>query len=164
MLHINFTHVNKICTLIILIFIVAGCKKDAKQTQPTVDNSTLIVGSWGRTKTIDTVNTAGHIDIDSANVSNDYGFVFKSDGTGSVSQLNLKVEDITYAILTGKIGIKVSQAYNADGTPSSVHIIPYSVNFIKLTTTELVLRRDTMMILSGSTPSRVITIDRYRKL
>ena len=158
---------NKIYFLIILIFFAAGCKKDAKQpnkqTQPTVSNSTLIVGTWARSKTIDTVNTAGTIQIDSANVNNDFGYVFKSDGTGSQSQLNLKVADIKYTMLTGKIGITVTQAYNQDGTPSAVHVIPFSINFIKLTSNELVLRRDTTMILSGTTPSRVITVDHYSK-
>jgi hypothetical protein len=158
---------NKNYLLIILILIMAACKKEAKQPtiipHPTPNNNTLIVGTWARTKTVDTVYTSGTIQIDSANVDNDYGYVFKSDGTGSLSQIGLKVADIKYAMLSGKIGITVSQAYNQDGTPSAVHIIPYSVNFIKLTSTELVLRRDTTMILSGSTPSRVITVDRYTK-
>ncbi|MEO6631421.1 MAG: hypothetical protein ABIN13_06855 [Mucilaginibacter sp.] len=159
---------NKLYTIIIVLSIAAsfaGCKKDGKQPIKTIvnNNSTLIVGNWARSKTIDTVNTEGTVNIDSANVNNDYGFVFKADGTGSVSQLGLKVFDIKYAMLTGKIGINVTQGYNQDGTPSTVHIIPYSVNFVKLTATELVLRRDTTMILSGTAVSHVITVDHYTK-
>jgi len=159
---------NKHYPAVIILFIaagLAGCKKDAKQPTKTIvnNNNTLIIGNWARTKTVDTVDNQGVIYIDSVNVYDDYGYVFKSDGTGSFSQSGLRVFDIKYAMFTGKIGINVTQGYNQNGTPSPVHTIPYSVNFVKLTTTQLVLRVDTTQVLSGNIPSHVITIDYYTK-
>lgn len=158
---------NKFYILIITLSIIAGfssCKKEAKQpTKPPVDFSALIIGNWGRTKAVDSAfYDGGGVTTSSVATSNDYGYVFKSDGTGSRSQLGLKVSDITFAIAEHTIAITVIQSYNQDGTPSNVHITPFSLDFIKLTDSELVLRKETTYTAAGL-PSKDISIDYYTK-
>ncbi len=145
--------------------IIAGCKKEAsKSNQNTkTDNNKLIVGSWQRTFSADTViYQDGTKNIVNEETYNDYVYLFKSDGTGTYSLTGIKAADIKYSLADSKINIIVVQAYNRDGSSSIVHITPYSLKFIKLTDNQLVLRSDTTVTENGSS-TRTIMIDTYTK-
>jgi hypothetical protein len=158
---------NKFHTLLIAIFILTayGCKKDAKQpttTKTTIDYKALITGSWSRTKIVDTVIIDGNVSASSGPTNKDYTYVFKSDGMGTQYQLNMLVGDFNFTLADSKISINVTQAYNQDGTPSKIHIIPYTLKFTSFTATELVIHKDTATTENGIS-TRAISYDYYTK-
>ncbi|MDP9080914.1 MAG: hypothetical protein M3O71_26135 [Bacteroidota bacterium] len=157
---------NKFYTLLIATFIFTGfysCKKDTKQPiKTTIDYKALITGSWSRTKYADTTIVNGNISSSSGATNKDYTYVFKSDGTGTIFQLSTLVSYFNFTVVNPKISINVTQSYNQDGSPSNVHIIPFSLKFTTLTATELVFRKDTTTIVNGLS-TRTISNDYFTK-
>jgi len=145
---------------------IAGCKKEAsKSNQNTqTDNSKLIVGKWERTSNVDTViYQNGQKDISGGITYNDYTYVFNSDGTGTFYQFTTKAFDIKYALSGQQINVTVTQAYKQDGTPASVHIIPYTIKFVKLTDNQLMVRSDTTTVNVNGVSMHAIMVDTYTK-